>query len=158
MMSWNNFEFSFLLIGSIGGDLVNEFNKSITNIGGSWNIRQDVWDNHWTPDNPNAKYARASSSTKDYLAFGDPSSIWVENGTYVRFKAIKLAYSIPTNIFKAQRKPNFTVYVSAQNLITITSYSHYDAEASWTASAVNGWDRGVYPSAKSFTLGLQIKY
>ncbi|RHR36803.1 SusC/RagA family TonB-linked outer membrane protein [Parabacteroides sp. AF18-52] len=157
-INWNNFEFSFLVIGSVGGDIVNEFNKSITNIGGTWNIRKDVWQNHWTPENPNAKYARASASTKDYLAFGDPSSIWVENGSYLRFKDIKLAYTLPTQWFAGSRKPNISVYLSGQNLITITSYSHYDPEASWTSSAVNGWDRGVYPSAKSFTLGLQVKF
>ena len=65
IINWNNFELSFLLIGSGGGDIVNEFNKSITNIGGTWNIRKDVWENHWTPENPNAKYARASVATKD---------------------------------------------------------------------------------------------
>ncbi len=51
IINWNNFELSFLLIGSVGGDIVNEFNKSITNIGGTWNIRKDVWENHWTPEN-----------------------------------------------------------------------------------------------------------
>lgn len=158
VVNWNNFEFSFLVIGSIGGDIVNEFNKSITNIGGSWNIRKDVWENHWTPENPNAKYARASASTKDYLSFGDPNSIWVENGSYLRFKDIKLAYTLPASWFSRQWKPNMSVYLSGQNLITITSYSHYDPEAAWTSSSVNGWDRGVYPSAKSFTLGLQVKF
>ena len=158
IINWNNFELSFLLIGSVGGDIVNEFNKSITNIGGTWNIRKDVWENHWTPENPNAKYARASVATKDYLAFGDPSSVWVENGPYLRFKDIKLAYTLPSQWFAGSRKPNISVYLSGQNLITITSYSHYDPEASWTSSAVNGWDRGVYPSAKSFTLGLQVKF
>lgn len=158
IINWNNFELSFLVIGSIGGDIVNEFNKSITNIGGTWNIRKDVWQNHWTPENPNAKYARASVATKDYLAFGDPSSVWVENGSYLRFKDIKLAYTLPSQWFAGSRKPNISVYLSGQNLITITSYSHYDPEASWTSSAVNGWDRGVYPSAKSFTLGLQVKF
>ena len=157
-ISWNNLELSFLITGSIGGDIVNEFNKSITNIGGTWNIRQDVWENHWTPENPNAKYARASASTKDYLAFGDPNSVWVEDGSYVRFKDIKLSYTLPSKWFSGSRKPNISVYLSGQNLITITGYSHYDPEASWTSSAVNGWDRGVYPSAKSFTLGLQVKY
>lgn len=157
-INWNNFEFSFLMIGSIGGDIVNEFNKSITNIGGTWNIRKDVWENHWTPEHPNAKYARASASTKDYLAFGDPSSVWVENGSYLRFKDIKLAYTLPTQWFSGTHKPNISLYVSGQNLITITSYSHYDPEASWMSSAVNGWDRGVYPSSKSFTLGLQVKF
>ena len=158
IINWNNFELSFLLIGSVGGDIVNEFNKSITNIGGTWNIHKDVWENHWTPENPNAKYARASVATKDYLAFGDPSSVWVENGSYLRFKDIKLAYTLPSQWFAGSRKPNISVYLSGQNLITITSYSHYDPEASWTSSAVNGWDRGVYPSAKSFTLGLQVKF
>ena len=158
IINWNNFELSFLLIGSVGGDIVNEFNKSITNIGGTWHIRKDVWENHWTPENPNAKYARASVATKDYLAFGDPSSVWVENGSYLRFKDIKLAYTLPSQWFAGSRKPNISVYLSGQNLITITSYSHYDPEASWTSSAVNGWDRGVYPSAKSFTLGLQVKF
>lgn len=157
-INWNNFEFSFLMIGSIGGDIVNEFNKSVTNIGGTWNIRKDVWENHWTPEHPNAKYARASASTKDYLAFGDPNSIWVENGSYLRFKDIKLAYTLPTQWFSGTHKPNISLYVSGQNLITITSYSHYDPEASWMSSAVNGWDRGVYPSSKSFTLGLQVKF
>ena len=158
VINWNNFELSFLMIGSVGGDIVNEFNKSITNIGGTWNVRKDVWQNHWTPENPNAKYARASAATKDYLAFGDPSSVWVENGSYLRFKDIKLAYTLPSQWFAGSRKPNISVYLSGQNLITITSYSHYDPEASWTSSAVNGWDRGVYPSAKSFTLGLQVKF
>lgn len=158
VINWNNFELSFLVIGSIGGDIVNEFNKSITNIGGSWNIRKDVWENHWTPENPNAKYARASASTKDYLAFGDPNSVWVENGSYVRFKDIKLAYTLPASCFSSSWKPNVSVYLSGQNLITITNYSHYDPEASWTQSAVNGWDRGVYPSSKSFTLGLNVKF
>lgn len=157
-IAWNQFEFSFLVIGSVGGDIVNEFNKSITNIGGTWNIRKDVWEDHWTPQNPNAQYARASASTKDYLAFGDPNSVWVENGSYLRFKDIKLAYTLPTQWFSGTRKPNISVYVSGQNLVTITGYSHYDPEASWTSSAVNGWDRGVYPSAKSYTFGLQVKF
>ena len=120
IINWNNFELSFLLIGSVGGDIVNEFNKSITNIGGTWNIRKDVWENHWTPENPNAKYARASVATKDYLAFGDPSSVWVENGSYLRFKDIKLAYTLPSQWFAGSRKPNISVYLSGQNLITIT--------------------------------------
>ena len=123
IINWNNFELSFLLIGSVGGDIVNEFNKSITNIGGTWNIRKDVWENHWTPENPNAKYARASVATKDYLAFGDPSSVWVENGSYLRFKDIKLAYTLPSQWFAGSRKPNISVYLSGQNLITITSLS-----------------------------------
>lgn len=156
-INWKNFEFSFLVTGSVGNDIVNEFNKSITNIGGTWNIRKDVWDNRWQPGK-GGQYPRASSATKDYLAFGDPSSVWVEDGSYLRFKDIKLSYTLPSQWFRGARKPNIMVYVSGQNLITITSYSHYDPEASWMSSSINGWDRGVYPSSKSYTLGLQVKF
>lgn len=156
-INWKNFEFSFLVTGSVGNDIVNEFNKSITNIGGTWNIRKDVWDNRWLPGK-GGQYPRASSATKDYLAFGDPSSVWVEDGSYLRFKDIKLSYTLPSQWFRGARKPNIMVYVSGQNLITITSYSHYDPEASWMQSSINGWDRGVYPSSKSYTFGLQVKF
>lgn len=156
-INWNNFELSFLVTGSIGGDIVNEFNKSITNLGGTWNVRKDAWEGRWQ-EGKGGKYARASASTKDYLAFGDPNSIWVEDGSYVRFKDIKLSYTLPSSWFSGSKKPNVSLYVSGQNLITITGYSHYDPEASWTSSAVNGWDRGVYPSAKSYTLGLNVKF
>ena len=95
-INWNNFELSFLVTGSIGGDIVNEFNKSITNIGGTWNVRKDAWEGRWQ-EGKGGKYARASASTKDYLAFGDPNSIWVEDGSYVRFKDIKLSYTLPSS-------------------------------------------------------------
>ena len=154
---WNNFDFSFLITGSVGGDIVNEFNKYFTAIGGSWNVRKEVWEKRWQ-EGKGGKYPRASASTKDLLTFGDPNSAWVENGTYVRFKDIKVGYTIPSSVFRGSYKPTISLYLSAQNLITFTSYSHYDPEASWTSSAVNGWDRGVYPSSKSFTLGLKLKF
>ena len=157
IVSWNNFELSFLMIGSVGNDIVNEFNKSITNLGGSWNVTQDAWDNRWQEGKGGA-YARASSDTKNYLSFGDPSSVWVEDGSYLRLKDIKFQYTLPSSWFKGPNKPNVSVYLSGQNLLTITNYSHYDPEASWTSSAINGWDRGVYPSSKSYTMGVQVNF
>ena len=88
--------------------------------------------------------ARASVATKDYLAFGDPSSVWVENGSYLRFKDIKLAYTLPSQWFAGSRKPNISVYLSGQNLITITSYSHYDPDV---------YKRQIYPRICFFPYG-----
>lgn len=156
---YKGIELSFLIVGNFGNDIVNEFNKSYTVASGKWNMKKEAWNDMWSEDNRDAKYARASSDTKSYVSDGDPSSVWVENGSYLRFKDIRLSYTIPTKIFgNLKRKPNITLYVSGQNLITITKYSHYDPEASWTSSAVNGWDRGVYPSYKSYTFGAQINF
>lgn len=157
IINWNNFQLDFLITGSVGGDIVNEFNKYLTNIGGTWNVRKDVWENRWQ-EGKGGQYARASYETQSYLAFGDPSSIWVENGSYIRLKNIKLAYRFPSKWFSGTRKPDISLYVSGYNLITITGYSHYDPETSNTQSVVNGWDRGVYPTTKSYTIGLQVKF
>ncbi|RAJ08002.1 TonB-linked SusC/RagA family outer membrane protein [Arenibacter echinorum] len=155
---YKNFELSFLIVGSYGNDIVNEFNKYYTALGGKWNVTQESWDNRWTGPGSTGTYATASSSATDNITFGSPSSLWVEDGSYLRLKDIKLAYNIPKSISEKINLANITVYVSGSNLLTITKYPHYDPEASWTSSAVNGWDRGVYASSKTITGGIQITF
>ena len=156
-ISYKNFELSFLIVGSYGNDIVNEFNKYYTALGGEWNVTQEAWDNRWTGPGSGGTYAAASSHAQDYITFGPPSSLWVEDGSYLRVKDIKLSYTMPSSILKSFLT-SATVYISGTNLITWTNYPHYDPEASWTSSSVNGWDRGVYPSAKSIIGGIQVTF
>jgi TonB-dependent starch-binding outer membrane protein SusC len=157
-LSYMNFKFSFLLVGSYGNDIVNEFNKYYTALGGTWNVTKEAWNNRWTGPGSGGKYAAASSNSPSYITFGAPSTLWVEDGSYIRVKDIKLSYSIPATLADRLKIANATLYVSGTNLITFTNYPHYDPEASWTSSAVNGWDRGVYPSSKSVLGGIQVTF
>ncbi|HVU85380.1 MAG TPA: hypothetical protein VHC50_11100, partial [Puia sp.] len=59
---------------------------------------------------------------------------------------------------RSGKTSSIRVYVSGQNLITITKYSGYDPEAAWSSATINGWDRGIYPSMKSVTGGLKINF
>lgn len=85
------------------------------------------------------------------------SSLWLEDGSYLRLKNISVAYD-----FNVKKVGGFTVSLNATNLFTITKYKGIDPEASnvggGTSDIQQGLDYGAYPNAKSVTLGLTIRF
>ncbi|THU39172.1 TonB-dependent receptor [Niastella caeni] len=85
------------------------------------------------------------------------SDRYMENGSFFRLRNIRLDYNID---LKSKTIRNLNVYVSAQNLLTITDYSGYDPEV----NTFNGNDRrqgvdlGAYPAAKTYNVGLGITF
>ncbi|HEY4966100.1 MAG TPA: TonB-dependent receptor [Puia sp.] len=118
--------------------------------------------NAWTPTNTNTNIPRAIS--------GDPnenarmSTRFLEDGSYFRMKNIILAYNIPAATLQNVTKgvvSSFRIYVSAQNLLTVTNYSGYDPEVgnrTPTSSLTNGIDYAVYPQPKSYNVGIQASF
>ncbi len=157
-LAYKNVELSFLIVGSYGNDIVNEFNKYYTALGGKWNVTREAWNNRWTGPGSGGTFAAASSDAPSKITFAPPSTLWVEDGSYVRLKDIKLAYTLPKSVVDKLNIENVSIYISGTNLLTLTNYPHYDPEASWTTSSVNGWDRGVYPSAKSVIGGIKLTF
>lgn len=101
--TYKNFDLSFLIVGSYGNDIVNEYNKYYTAMGGTWNVTQKAYDNRWTRPGSTGTYAAASSSAPGQITFGNPSSLWVENGSYLRLKDIKIQSLLRAN--RAQNGP-----------------------------------------------------
>lgn len=96
--------------------------------------------------------------TKTYQPFTQ-SSRFVENGSFVRLKNVSLAYNVPSSVFKD--KANIRIFASATNLLTITKYSGPDPETSNVGSSTDtaiGIDRGSYPNAKVYTVGLTLGF
>lgn len=156
--SYKNVSLSILLVGSVGNDIVNELSKYYTAIGGKWNVTRNAWNNRWTGPGSKGTFPKASSKTPGKVTFADPNTSWVEDGSYLRFRDIKIAYDLPGKLINRIGFNQLKVYASAQNLITFTNYSHFDPEASWELAPVNGWDRGVYPATKSFTFGIKANF
>ncbi|MNK20790.1 TonB dependent receptor [compost metagenome] len=87
------------------------------------------------------------------------SSYWVEDGSYLRLKNITLGYTLPSSILaKSKVLSSAKIFFSTTNLITFTNYSGYDPESSTGVDTNGGVDLNVYPSQKSFTFGLNIKF
>ncbi|MBD2702071.1 TonB-dependent receptor [Spirosoma sp. BT702] len=154
-LTYKNFNLSLLFVGSLGNDIVNEFRKYNITLNGNWTPTKEAFNQRWTGsgngfDVPSSK---SGSSIRDYA-----NSLWVENGSYVKLRDITLGYTLPTTLLKSAKISSVNVYVSAQNYLTITKYTGYDPEVSWSAASVNGWDRGNYPSMKSITAGLKVDF
>ena len=156
--SYKNVSLSFVIVGSVGNDIVNELSKYYNAIGGKWNVTRNAWNNRWTGPGSKGTFPKASDKTPGKVTFAPPNTSWVEDGSYLRFRDIKIAYDLPGRLINRIGFNQLKVYASAQNLITFTNYSHFDPEASWELAPVNGWDRGVYPATKSFTFGIKANF
>ena len=94
-------------------------------------------------------------------SYGDPlgnssfSDRWIEDGSFLRLKVITVSYQIPVKPGKALRY--VTLYVTGNNLITVSKYLGFDPEF-YSAETVlaRGIDVGLEPQYKSVVAGLRI--
>ncbi|SEA30921.1 TonB-linked outer membrane protein, SusC/RagA family [Porphyromonadaceae bacterium KH3R12] len=154
--SYKNVELSIFIQGSYGNDLFNASSISNTlDYGFGLNMPREVYTNHWTPDNIHAKYPTISYNNNVRL-----SDRFVEDGSYLRLKNIQLAYNLPIKKHGINWLEKAQLYISGQNLLTITRYSWWDPEISsyGGSNTALGIDHSSYPIAKSFTLGARIQF
>jgi hypothetical protein len=83
------------------------------------------------------------------------SDFYLEKGDYARFKLMQFGYTLPERLTSKIKANRLRVYLTAENLFTITGYTGYDPEI---GGAVFGVDRGVYPQARSFVGGVQLTF
>ncbi|MDO6439003.1 TonB-dependent receptor [Cyclobacterium sp. 1_MG-2023] len=154
-MNYKNFEFSFFIQGSHGNDIFNVSSITSTmDFGQGMNMPREVLYDHWTPENPNAKYPLISRNTAVRV-----SDRFIEDGSYLRFKNIQLAYNVPASILFKKALNSAQVYVSAQNFITLTGYSWWDPEVNSRGAGTQlGIDHYSYPIPKSLTMGIRLGF
>lgn len=155
--SYKNFNLSFLIVGSVGNDIVNEFRKYNITMNGKWTPSREAFNNRWIAGKGGSLIDKPSTNSgndiRDYA-----NSLWVEKGSYLRVRDITLSYNFTPAVLKRLKISYLELFASGQNLITITDYSGYDPEAAWQAATINGWDRGNYPSTKSITGGVKVNF
>lgn len=108
----------------------------------------------WTWDNPSDTYPRMYSGATDNTQASDR---FIEDGSYLRLKNLQLGYTLPQNITRKFFVERLRVYVSAQNLCTITKYKGYDPDIVGGVFS-QGIDGGHFPNARTFTAGLQVNF
>ncbi len=87
--------------------------------------------------------------------FGNASDFYLEDGDYLRLKIVQLGYSLPINLIEKMGAQKLRIYVTGENLLTLTDYTGYDPEI---GGDVLGIDRGYYPQAKTFLIGANIQF
>lgn len=147
-----NFDLNIFWQGVAGNDVYNQNRVRRESYSSSSFPTHTVMKEHWTPEH---ETDIPSFSGTQYAN----SSRWVESGSYLRLKNITLGYRLPQQWLSKIGFNSARIYMSANNLWTITDYTGYDPEASIGTDAVAaGVDRGIYPSSKSFLVGLDISF
>ncbi|MCM1502792.1 MAG: TonB-dependent receptor [Bacteroidales bacterium] len=147
-LSWKGLDFSVMLQG-VGNHPVyynNQAFRFVTVMGQSLN--KDITDNAWTPENPyNSKYPvlRNSSDGRNNIA----SDAFVHNAAYLRFKNVQLGYTFPLKVIGKSFIENLKIYVSVDNLFTITKFSGFDPELAANVG---------YPSVRQYSVGVNISF
>lgn len=118
--------------------------------GGSDNSPLYLVEGSWTPDNPNAKYPRLSTSA-NYGNNGLLSSFWKVDGAYLRLKQLTLGYTLPKKVVTKMGLGNLRLYVAGSNLFTLTEFDYLDPES---PSVLQGY----YPQQRTMSVGVNITF
>jgi hypothetical protein len=150
--SYKGFDLSIYIQGTEGNDVLN-VQRAETNVSGPWgNQRREIL-NRWTPTNTNTNVPRARVTVDPLLLQSD----WlIEDGSYMRFKTISLGYTLRKISFMSSLR----LYVTGQNLITITDYSGFDPEVNspGNSNLQIGVDYNAYPASKAVLFGFNATF
>lgn len=151
--SYKAFDLNILIQGSVGNDVFNLIRSS--SFGQTSDVRQATAPellNAWTVDKPNSKIPRLDSPSKLL------NSYFVEDGSFTRLKNISLGYNLSEELLEKFKISSAKVYVSAQNLITLTNYTGFDPEVSSgdKSDLYTGVDFSPYPLPKSIIVGVNL--
>jgi len=153
--SYDRFTLSFMFQGEQGNEI---FSQTMAYLWGGLGDNNNaelaaaVPENLWTPAHQTNNPAWSTTS-HDY----NNSSRYVYNASYAKLKNLSIAYHIPEDLLKRVHIRNLEVYVSGQNLFTITKYPGYDPEV-FNGNTTNdqGQEFGVIPNPRTYTVGFRL--
>ncbi|MFT3949750.1 MAG: TonB-dependent receptor [Agriterribacter sp.] len=150
---WNHFDLYVALFGVYGNSIASEW-KYFTEGSNFYNFDTYML---------KAWNGEGSSNTIPRLNVNDPnnnsrySSFYIDDGSYLRLKNVQIGYTFPYRFFN--RIQNMRLYLSGQNLLTLTTYRGYDPEIGSSGSPlIVGDDWGFYPQARVITAGLSLNF
>lgn len=150
--TYKNFDLSVFFQWSYGNDILNANKYMFERYYTPHSNMYAIYANRWTPENPNSDIPRVNEGSGSYY-----SSYGIEDGSYLRLKTVALGYNLPSKLFGKSFLQSLRMYVSAQNLWTLTNYSGMDPEVSTRPGALTpGFDYSAYPRSNTITLGLNM--
>jgi len=148
--SYKNFDLSIFFQGALGNQVWNGVRASHESMNSTYNQLATTLE-RWTGEGssysmPRAIYADPNNNSR-------ASTRWMEDGAYAKLKNLTFGYTLPEKWIRKAKMKALRLYVSLDNLCTITNYSGLDPEA-----GLSGLDYGVYPSARTYMFGVSVKF
>lgn len=156
---YKNFGINLQLVGVFGSKVYDDVRHALDSYELT-NFRKDI--NPWTPANTHAGDPR--------LAVDQPSDPtvsvnnmaqtdrWIESGSYLRVRNIEISYSFTKSFLSRISFSNARLYVSGQNLLTITKYKGLDPDVQGTGVITRGFDAGNWPASRILSAGISCDF
>lgn len=153
--NYKGFDFTLFLQGVYGVDIFNANKAYYRGMYSNYNMTTEIFQ-AWTAERPTAHPRMITTDPNGN--FRKPSSYFVEDGSYLKFRNFQLGYSFGQPVLDALKISNLRVFVNAQNFITLTSYEWLDPEL-----AGNNLNRGIdgqgqYPQTMLLSTGIQFGF
>lgn len=154
--SYKGFDLSIMITGSQGGEIMNQNARFLGEMNGNRNVYASAT-NYWrSDDNPGDGMTPKPRMVNTGIR-GQSSSYWVEDGSFVRIKNIRLGYSLPAKFVKSIGFSALRVYVNLENVHVFSDYRNYDPENSTFQSGYRaGYDYGAYPTPFTASFGVNL--
>ncbi|MEY4289279.1 MAG: hypothetical protein RLZZ30_1367 [Bacteroidota bacterium] len=149
-MRYKGFDLSGMIYSAIGQEIIRNYERQQP-----YANQLGYMVDRWTGEGSTNVNPRVTTESTHNNVF---SSYYVEDGSFARLKNIQLGYNFPGAKLKKIKVDSFRVYVSANNLITLTRYQGFDPDLGSSNALSAGVDYGFYPQAKTFMGGVQLKF
>lgn len=154
-LNWKGIDFLANFYGTFGNDIFNLERKHYSG-GGGQNVYKGTLMEAWHGEGTSNDIPRLSASDLNQN-YSRVSDFYIEDGSYMRCKLLTLGYTLPESLL---RNYKLRIYVSAQNLFTITKYKGMDPEAALASGGAieTGIANSPYPTPKTFLVGLDFNF
>tara|TARA_B110000967_G_scaffold71314_1_gene73803 strand:+ start:2928 stop:6047 length:3120 start_codon:yes stop_codon:yes gene_type:complete len=149
---YKNIDFSASAFASLGNDIVRDYErKNLYSNKGTYVL------DSWTTSNPSNTTPKAvNGGSINYDNFSD---YFVEDASYLRIQNIQIGYTLAERLSNRIGIRKCRIYVSGNNLFTFTNYKGYDPSATGSGNPIGaGIDKGFYPVAKTYLLGINLNF
>lgn len=151
-LNYGQFDFRAELYGSYGQKYNNGYNL-LMNGTGHYNFMSGLGDKFWHGEGTSNSFP-ILKSTDPNGNFSKMSTFLVEDASFTRLRLLQIGYTIPENLIKGVN--TFRIYISAQNLFTVTKYSGLNPELPFQGIGLNGIDDFQAPQPKSYLIGINL--
>lgn len=154
--SYKDFDLAIQCVGAHGNDIYNWAENVLSQ---QARLISSEYSDRWTPTNTDA--TRNAAIIGADLSMNYVVSQYVEDGSFFKVSNATLGYTLPSRLTDKLSIRKLRLFVSADNLLTITKYSGLDPEASSTPSGSDsqaGIDAFSYPLTRTFQCGVKINF
>ena len=143
----------------VGNELYNRPRYTVDRMDLNTNFRSGA--TFWTMQNPGTEWPRAAMGAPDQgIQYNvlPQSDRWLESGSYLRLRNIEIGYNFSRSMLDKIGMSSSRIFVSGQNLLTITKYSGLDPDITGVNIFERGLDNGQYPALRIISAGLRFGF